>query len=96
MAGQDEAVDARLARVEQRPQRAGHRLVQAQDGEVGQAALAGQQQRAGHGRRRGLEADADEHELALGLGGGQVDGVDRRVDDAHVGPGGALAGQAAA
>ena len=60
-----------------------------------QAALARHQQRAGHGRRRRLEADADQHELALGLGGGELEGVGRRVDDAHVGAGGALGGQTA-
>ena len=41
VAGQDEAVERRLAGLEQCPQRRRHRLVQAEDGEVAHGAVAG-------------------------------------------------------
>jgi hypothetical protein len=38
------------------------------------------------GRRGGLEADGEEHHLALGVLVGQGQGVGRRIDHADVGP----------
>ena len=46
------------------------------------------QHRHGVGRRRGLEADAEEHHLPVGVVGGDPGGVQRGVDDPDVAPAG--------
>jgi len=62
-----EALERRLPQIEERAQRRRHRLVQAEDAEVGQAALSRLEQRGPDRGRRGLEPDAREHHLAPGL-----------------------------
>ena len=48
------------------------------------ATLAGLDHRHGVGRRGGLEADGEEHDLPVGFVLGDAHRVERRVDDPHV------------
>jgi len=89
MPGQDETGDVGLAELQKCLERQRHRLVHAEHAEVREAARLRFEQRCGDGRRRGLEADAGEDHLPPGLGGRDLHRVARRVDDAHVGAGGA-------
>jgi hypothetical protein len=88
VAGTDEAVEPQVGRVEQRAQRRHDRHVVAHAREVldplGLRALERQR-----GRRRGrLEANREEDDLALRVGLGDPQRVERRVDHADVGAGG--------
>ena len=68
--------------------------VVAQHAEVVQAfALGGLQCHCGR-RRGGLEADGQKHDLAVGVGAGQREGIVHGIDDAHIGTLGACADQA--
>ena len=67
-----------------------------EDGEVGDPegqGLAGEQRR---GRRGGLEAHGQKHHLPLGMGTGDLQGLQRRRDQPHIGAGGAGLEQACA
>ena len=48
----------------------------------------GQMNAHGIGRSRGLKAHAEEDHLLVGVLDGEVDGIERRVDDADVGAAG--------
>jgi hypothetical protein len=54
--------------------------------EVLQAQLGRLQHGQRRGRRRGLEADGKEDDLAIALAASQLDGVQRRIDRPHVAP----------
>ena len=54
--------------------------------EVLHAATAGEPDGHGIRRRRGLETDRKEHDTTVRPGGGDLHGVQRGVDDAHVVP----------
>jgi hypothetical protein len=94
MAGGEKAVDMDVRVGEQRRDRWGHQDVGDQQEEIGAALALGLQQRHRGGRRRGLEADGEEYHLACGLAAGQGQGVERRVDHAHLGATGAGGEQA--
>ena len=80
-----EAVEAQVGRLQQRPQRRHDQHVVAHAREVAQALRlrALQRERGGGGRR--LEADREEHHLAVRVLAGDAQGVERRVDHPHVG-----------
>ena len=95
--GADEAVELQVGRVEQRAQRRHDRDVVAEAGEVpyalGLRARISVSAVDGRGR---LEADREEHDLALGVLAGDRQRVQRRVDHPHVGARGLGLQQAAA
>ena len=72
--------------VQQGAQHGRHQLVQGKHAEIVQLALLGHHEGGGHGGRGGLEADAQEDHGVTGIGGGDVQGVQRRVDDLDAGP----------
>ena len=86
MARQDKAVDGRLGVVSNRAQRRRRGLVSAIDREVLEPARVGLQDGGGDGGRRGLKADAHKDDRAVGVLLGNVERVERRVDDANVAP----------
>ena len=49
------------------------------------AERAGPDQRHRRGRRGGFEADGEEHDVLVGIVDGDLERVERRVDEAHVG-----------
>jgi len=63
-------------------------FVQREDVKVGQALRLRLQHRRCHRRRGGLEADAQEDHRPVGMFAGNLQRIQRGVDDAHVGPGG--------
>ena len=85
VAGADEGVEAHAGRLEDRPDGGDDGDVVAENGEVSGAELARPHQGEGGRRRRGLEADGEEDDLAVGIPARQLQGVERRVDHAHVG-----------
>ena len=84
VAGADEAVEPEVWRLEQRPQRRHDRDVVAHAREVAQSLRLRPFQRQCGRRRSRLEADGEEHDLAVGVLLGDPHRVERRVDHAHV------------
>ena len=81
-----EAIDLHIPPFEEGLHRRRDELVGGDDEEVGQRAVACVGHGGGDGGRGGLEPDGEEDHAACGLGFGQLERVERRVDDAHVGP----------
>ncbi len=77
-------VDARVLAAEQGLERGGHQHVRDQHREVREALGFRAVHCHGVGRCRRLEADREEHDLALGALARESERVERRVDDAHV------------
>ena len=67
----------------QRFQGAGHVLVRGEDAEVLQAHGRGALDGHGHQRRGGLEANANEHDLPIGVGLRQGQRIEGRIADLH-------------
>ena len=86
MARQDKAVDGRLGVVGDRTQSRRRGLVSTVDREVLEPARVGLQDSGGNGGRCGLKADAHKDDRAFGILLGNVECVERRVDDADVAP----------
>ena len=84
--GQDKAVDGRLGVVRDRTQSRRRGLVSTVDREVLEPARVGLQDSGGNGGRCGLKADAHKDDRAFGILLGNVECVERRVDDADVAP----------
>ena len=83
---QDKAVDGRLGVVGDRTQSRRRGLVSTVDREVLEPASVGLQDSGGNGGRCGLKADAHKDDRAFGILLGNVECVERRVDDADVAP----------
>ena len=97
--GSDEPVDGHGfggADVEDRPHRGRREHVVAEHGEVLQPLAFCSEHGEGRGRRRGLEADGEEHHLPCRVRSRQGEGVAHGVDHAHVGTSGAGLEQALA
>ena len=80
-----EAVEPQVGRLQQRPQRRHDQHVVAHAGEVPDALGLGALQRQRGRGGGGLEADREEHHLAVGVLAGDPQRVERRVDHPHVG-----------
>ena len=61
--------------------------VRDEHGEILEAAALGQMNAHGVGGGGGFKADAEEDDLLVGILDGEIDGVERRIDDAHVAAG---------
>ena len=85
MTGQDKAVDGRFGVVGDRTQGRRRGLVSAVDREVLEPACVGLQD-SGNGGRCGLKADAHKDDRTFGILLGNVERVERRVDDADIAP----------
>ena len=83
---QDKAVDGGLGVVGDRTQSRRRGLVSTVDREVLEPARVGLQDSGGNGGRCGLKADAHKDDRAFGILLGNVECVERRVDDADVAP----------
>jgi hypothetical protein len=81
----DEPVESHVRRVEQRAQRRDDRHVAAHAREVRDVLNLGPLQRERRGGRGGLEPDREEDDLLVRVLLGNPEGIERRVDHAHVG-----------
>ena len=93
MARQDKTVDGRLGVVGDRAQRRRRGLMGAVDREVLKSARICFQDCGGDGRRRGLKADAHKDDRAIGVVLGNIERIERGIDDADVAPGCLLRGK---
>ena len=84
VAGGEEALDAVGRAAEDRGHRRRHEDVRDEQREVGDALALRPERGHGVGRRRGLEADGEEDDLASGIAARDVERVERRVDDADI------------
>lgn len=82
--GRQECLDAVARRGEQGRDGRRDEHVRDEHREVRQAKLFGLEDGHGVGRCRGLKADAEEHDLTVGVLARQFDGIERRVDDSHI------------
>ena len=88
VARSEKSVHAIAGRPHDRLDRRWHEHVGDEHREVFQALLAGELHRHRVGWSRRLEADGEEHDLAIGMGVRELHGVERRIDDPDVASGG--------
>jgi hypothetical protein len=86
VAGADEAVEGEIGRFEQGLERRHDGDVVAEDREVWGALGLGLEHGERRARHGGLEAEAEEDDLALRMAAGEGERIERRVDDAHIRP----------
>ena len=84
MTGREEPVDPRRRRGHQRLDRLRYEHVAHQHREVDQPSLTGLEDRHRIRRGRGLETDAEEHDLFVGVLVRERNCIERRIDDAHI------------
>ena len=85
VSGADEAIEAHVGRIENRPDRGNDGDMVAEDREIANALLHGAHQGERGRRRGGFESDGKEHDFFVGILSGDLERVGGRVDDADVG-----------
>ena len=83
VAGQQKGLHRAGGVVQQGAQGRGHQFVQGKHAEIFDLAPAGREQGGRHRGRGGLKADAQKNHCVVGIGRGQTQGVQGRVDDFH-------------
>ena len=83
VAGQQKSLHRAGGVVQQGAQGRGHQFVQGKHAEVFDLAPAGRKQGGRHRGRGGFKADAQKNHRVVGIGRGQAQGVQGRIDDLH-------------